>query len=66
LNALATNWRQKARNSANGLAGLFLCAGVERVAELIVAMTRALSSSAAFAALDALLDVAKTSFGSIC
>jgi hypothetical protein len=43
LNALAMNWRQKARSSASGFASPALaCAGAERDAEPIVAMTRAL------------------------
>jgi hypothetical protein len=37
------NWRQKARSSANGFASPALaCAGEERDADPIVAMTRAL------------------------
>ncbi|MEH2591825.1 hypothetical protein [Bradyrhizobium sp. AZCC 1721] len=56
MNALATNWRQKARSSAKGFASPApTCAGAERDAEPIVAMTRALVFKTPFSAL-------KTSF----
>jgi hypothetical protein len=56
LNALATNWRQKARSSARGFSSPSrLFAGTCRDAELIVAMTRALVFKTPFSAL-------KTSF----
>jgi hypothetical protein len=56
LNALATNWRQKARSSASGFASPALAwAGEEKDAETIVAMTRALVFKTPFSAL-------KTSF----
>jgi hypothetical protein len=65
LNARAKNWRQKVRSSVRGFAAPSrLFAGVERVAEVIVAMTRPLFLRSRLAAKNAVFG-AETSFGLI-
>jgi hypothetical protein len=65
LNALARNWRQKARISAKELDLSRPSAGEEKDAEVMVAMTRLLSLLAAYAALESPFLALNASFGLI-